>query len=53
MEKKHGGNGTKERSDSETSLFASNLSSSDSKAIEVIERQCGGKATQVANGKAV
>jgi hypothetical protein len=36
---------------SETSLFASNLSFSDSEAIGVMERLCGRKATQAATGK--
>jgi hypothetical protein len=36
-----------------TCLFASNLSSSDSEASGVMERQCGRKATQVVHGKAV
>jgi hypothetical protein len=44
MEKKQ----RKSRTNSETSLFASTLSFSDAEASEVIERQCGGKATQVA-----
>jgi hypothetical protein len=48
MEKKHGEKATQVAKNSEMPLFASNRFSSDTEVSGVMERPCGGKATQVA-----